>query len=190
MIELGIIIGSTRPGRRAETVARWVQEIVDERDDVAGEVIDVAQLDLPHLDEPLPPAMGQYSRPHTRAWADQVARFDVFVFVTPEYNHSTSGVLKNAIDFVGAEWANKAAGFVSYGADGGTRAVEHLRLILANLQVATVRAQVPLSLFNDFTDATTFTPQPRRHAEVHTMLDQLVTWGHALQAVRAEVGVA
>jgi NAD(P)H-dependent FMN reductase len=107
------------------------------------------------------------------------------VFVTPEYNHSTSGALKNAIDFVYREWNNKAAGFVSYGAAGGVRAVEHLRLIMAELMVATVRGQVTLSLFTDFEKFTTFTPNPRHERDLHTMLDQLVAWGGALKDVRS-----
>jgi NAD(P)H-dependent FMN reductase len=91
-----------------------------------------------------PPSLGQYTKPHTLAWAEKIASFDGYVFVTPEYNHSTSGALKNAIDFLYREWNNKAAGFVSYGSVGGTRAVEHLRLVMAELQIATVRAQVAL----------------------------------------------
>src|SRR6185503_3412075 len=109
-------------------------------------------------DEPVPPSMGQYSQPHTHAWAQKIESFDGFVFVTPEYNHSTSGALKNAIDFLYAEWNNKAAGFVSYGSVGGARAAEHLRLVMGELQVADVRAQVALSLYTDFKDFSQFMP--------------------------------
>ena len=94
----------------------------------------------------MPPAFGQCSNAHTKAWSAAVASFDGFVFVTPEYNHSTSGALKNARDYLYNEWVNKAAGFVSYGSMGGVRAVEHLRGIMAELQIADVRAQVTLSL--------------------------------------------
>lgn len=93
--------------------------------------MDLRDYPLPHLDEPLPPTMGQYQNDHTKQWAEKIASFDGFVFVTPEYNHSTSGVLKNAIDYLYTEWNNKAAGFVSYGGVGGARAVEHLRLVAA-----------------------------------------------------------
>src|SRR5690606_17611436 len=106
------------------------------------EIVDIADYNLPLLDEPIPPAMGQYSKEHTKKWAKKIAQFDGFVFVTPEYNHATSGALKNAIDFLYQEWNNKAAGFVSYGSAGGTRAVENLRLIMAELQIADVRSQV------------------------------------------------
>ena len=94
--------------------------------------------------------MNQYSKPHTKAWAAKIATFDAFVFVTPEYNHSTSGALKNAIDFLYREWNDKAAGFVGYGGAGGTRAVEHLRLIMGEIKVADVRAQVALSMHDRF----------------------------------------
>jgi NAD(P)H-dependent FMN reductase len=106
------------------------------------------------------------------------------VFVTPEYNHSTSGALKNAIDFLYKEWNNKAAGFVSYGSVGGARAVEHLRLVMGELQVADVRAQVALSLFADFKDFSQFDPAPHQTQAVETVLDQVVAWSGALAVLR------
>ena len=100
MPKIAIILGSTRPGRNGEAVAKWVLDIAKQRSDAEYELVDIAEYKLPHLDEPMPPAMGQYSQPHTKAWAEKIASFDGFVFVTPEYNHSTSGVLKNAIDYL------------------------------------------------------------------------------------------
>src|SRR5206468_9617038 len=126
--------------------------------------IDLKEYSLPLLDEPVPPSMGQYSKPHTKTWAAKIAGFDGFVFVTPEYNHGTSAALKNAIDFLYKEWNNKAAGFVSYGGAGGARAVEHLRLVMGELQVADVRAQVMLSLFTDFENFSVFKPHARHEA--------------------------
>jgi len=190
MLKIGIILGSTRPGRIGEQVAAWVHAHATGRQDAEFELVDIAEFDLPLLDEPIPPSMGQYSKPHTKRWAEKIASFDAFVFVTPEYNHSTSGALKNAIDFLYKEWNNKAAGFVSYGSAGGTRAVEHLRLIMAELQVATVRAQVMLSLFSDFENYRTFTPRDLHEASLTTMLDQLVAWGTALRTVRERETVA
>ncbi len=184
MLNVGIIIGSTRPGRKAEVVARWVHEIAAKRGDASYEVVDIAEFNLPHLDEPMPPAMNQYSKPHTKAWAKKIDGLDAFVFVTPEYNHSTSGALKNAIDFVFREWNDKAAGFVSYGAAGGTRAVEHLRLVVGELKIADVRAQVALSLFHDFEQFTKFKPGPHQEGTVNTMLDEVVAWGQALRDMR------
>jgi len=182
---IAIIVGSTRPGRRADTVADWVHAIATKRDDAEVEVIDIADYQLPHLDEPIPPAMGQYSHDHTKAWSTAIAGFDGYVFVTPEYNHATSGALKNALDYLYLEWNNKAAGFVGYGSAGGTRAVEHLRLVMGELQVADVRDQVSLSLFTDFKDMTTFSPAPHQEPAVSAMLDQVVAWSRALQPLRA-----
>ena len=159
MTKIAIILGSTRPGRNGAPVAQWVYDHAKQRSDADYELIDIADYNLPHLDEVAPPSMGQYSQPHTKRWADRIASFDGFIFVTPEYNHSTSGALKNAIDFLYAEWNNKAAGFVSYGSAGGTRAVEHLRLVMGELQVADVRAQVALSLFTDFINFSEFAPR-------------------------------
>jgi NAD(P)H-dependent FMN reductase len=139
---------------------------------------------LPLLDEPIPPSQGKYSQAHTKAWAAKIDTFDAFVFVTPEYNHSTSGALKNAIDFLYKEWNNKAAGFVGYGSAGGVRAVEHLRVIMAELQIADVRAQVMLSLFTDFENYSTFKPAPQHEKTLGTMLDQLLAWGAAMRTIR------
>jgi NAD(P)H-dependent FMN reductase len=185
MIRIGIILGSTRPGRNGEAVARWVYDIASKRDDAAYELVDLKDYDLPHLDEMTPPSLGQYTQPHTLRWADKIASLDGYVFVTPEYNHSTSGALKNAIDFLYAEWNNKAAGFVSYGSVGGTRAVEHLRLVMAELQVADVRAQAALSLFTDFENFSVFKPAAHQADSVTAMLDQLVVWSDAMATLRA-----
>jgi NAD(P)H-dependent FMN reductase len=184
MLKIAIITGSTRPGRKSEAVARWVHGIAAKRSDASFEVVDIAAFDLPLLDEALPPTMHQYAKPHTRAWAAKIATFDAFVFVTPEYNHATSGALKNAIDFLFREWNDKAAGFVGYGSVGGARAVEHLRLVMGEIKVADVRAQVALSLFTDFENFTTLQPGPHQEAAVNAMLDDLVAWGEALQTMR------
>ena len=185
MIKVAIIVGSTRPGRKALAVAEWVLEIAKKRSDATYEVLDIQDFDLPLLDEPVPPSLGKYSKEHTKRWAAAVAPFDAFVFVTPEYNHAPSGALKNAIDFLYAEWNNKAAGFVSYGSAGGARAVEALRLVMGELQVADVRAQVMLSLFTDFESFTTFKPHAHHEKNVAVMLDQVVAWGKALKTVRS-----
>ena len=186
-LRIGIVIGSTRPGRLGEPVARWVLEIARRRSDAEFELVDLASYGLPLLDEPIPASAGKYSQDHTRAWATKIASLDAFVFVTPEYNHAPPGALKNAIDYLHAEWNNKAAGFVGYGSAGGVRAVEQLRLILAELQVATVRAQGALYLATDFENYRSFRPDPGRAKSVETMLDQLVAWGTALRTVRSSM---
>jgi NAD(P)H-dependent FMN reductase len=184
MIRIAIIIGSTRPGRKADTVARWIYEIAARRSDAEVEIVDLKDFNLPLLDEPMPPAMGQYSQPHTRAWSTKIDQFDAYIFVTPEYNHAPSAVLKNAIDFLYREWNNKAAGFVSYGINGGSLAVEHLRMVMGELQVADVKAQVSLSLVNDFENYSILKPGPRQEKVAHMMLDQVVAWGSALRQLR------
>ena len=174
MLRIAIIIGSTRPGRKAETVAKWVYEIAQKRSDAEFELVDIKNFDLPLLDELVSPIMGQYIHQHTKTWSAKIASFDAYVFVTPEYNHGTSGALKNAIDFLYHEWVNKAAGFVSYGGAGGARAVEQLRLVMAEVQIATVRNQVLLSMFTDFENFSVFKPAPQQEKSVNAMLDQVI----------------
>jgi NAD(P)H-dependent FMN reductase len=184
MTKIGIILGSTRPGRNGEAVARWAFDLAAKRTDAEFELVDLADYNLPHLDEAIPPSMNQYSRPHTIAWAEKIASFDGFVMVTPEYNHSTSGALKNAIDFLFKEWNNKAVGFISYGSVGGTRAVEHLRLIAGELMMADVRAQVALSLATDFENWSKFLPNEQHEQALGVVLDQVVQWSGALAHLR------
>lgn len=184
MLNIGIIVGSTRPGRNTIKVAEWVRNHAAERGDANYELVDLADFDLPLLDEPVPPSMGQYSKDHTKRWAAKIASLDAFVFVTPEYNHSTSAALKNAIDFIYAEWNDKAAAFVSFGSAGGTRAVEHLRTIAAEIKIADVRGQVALSLFDDFENFSDFKPRDVHAPALDTMFEQLVGWGGALKTYR------
>jgi len=189
MPKIGIILGSTRPGRNGEAVAKWVLEVASQRTDAGFELVDLLDYKLPHLDEAVPAQAGQYAQPHTIEWASRIASFDGFVIVTPEYNHSTSGALKNAIDFLFAEWNNKAVGFVSYGALGGTRAVEHLRLIAGELMMADVRAQLALSLMTDFQNFSTFVPTERHVQGLTVVLDQVIAWSSALSHLRVPVAV-
>ncbi|MFI6360113.1 NADPH-dependent FMN reductase [Streptomyces sp. NPDC050743] len=191
MTKIGIILGSTRPGRKGQVVAEWVAKAGAEQvPDAVFEIVDLADFALPLLDEPHPPAFGRYTKDHTRAWSEAISGYDGFVFVTPEYNRSIPGALKNALDFVYTEWNNKAAGFVSYGMQGGARAVEHLRLILSELKVATVRSQVSLSLFVDFTTTdpaepgAQFAPGPHQAQTLATMLGEVVAWSGALKPLR------
>jgi NAD(P)H-dependent FMN reductase len=165
-------------------VAKWVYEIAQKRSDAEFELVDIKDFNLPLLDEPVSPIMGQYTHQHTKTWSAKIASFDAYVFVTPEYNHAISGALKNAIDFLYHEWVNKAAGFVSYGGAGGARAVEQLRLVMAEVQIATVRNQVLLSLFTDFENFSVFKPGPHHEKSVNAMLDQVIAWGSALKTLR------
>jgi NAD(P)H-dependent FMN reductase len=190
MTQIGIILGSTRPNRNGEQVAKWVLDIASRRNDATYELVDLRDYPLPHLDEPLPPSLGQYQNDHTKEWAEKIASFDGFVIVTPEYNHGTSGVLKNAIDYLYGEWNNKAVGFVSYGATGGARAAEHLRLVAGELQMADVRQQVVLSLVTEFENFRTCKPGNYNVAALNTLLDQVVAWSTALAPLRTTVAEA
>lgn len=184
MTKIGIIIGSTRPGRNGEAVAKWLYELSKKRNDAEFELVDIADYNLPLLDEPYPAIMNNYTKDHTKAWSAKIAELDGYIFVTPEYNHSTSGALKNAIDYLSVEWNNKAAGFVSYGSAGGVRAVEHLRHIVGELQMADVRAQVILSLFTDFVNMSEFKPDERNEISVTALFDQIIPWSNALKTIR------
>ncbi|MFE4834816.1 NADPH-dependent FMN reductase [Arthrobacter sp. NPDC056691] len=184
MVKIAVLIGSTRPQRRRRQVAEWVYSRAGARGGADFELLDLADYDLPLLDEPIPPSMGQYTHEHMKVWAQAISRFDGFIFVTAEYNHSVPGALKNALDFLYAEWNNKAAGFVSYGSAGGVRAVENLRLITAELQMAGVRAQVALPFASEFENYTVFTPSDDAEEALKPLLDQLISWSTALRTIR------
>jgi NAD(P)H-dependent FMN reductase len=184
-LKIAIILGSTRPGRNGKAVADWVLEQAAARAGADYELVDLIDYPLPHLDEASPPSLGAYAGDHTKAWAAKIAGYDGFIFVSPEYNHSTSGVLKNAIDYLYAEWNNKAAGFVSYGSLGGARAIEHLRGIASELQIAHVRQQLSFSLFHDFENFSVFAPGPQHTAAASVLFDQVESWAGALKTVRA-----
>lgn len=178
MLNIGIILGSTRPGRVSPQVGQWVKEIADKRGDANYEIVDLASYDLPFLGDPK-------GEQQIKAWADMIDRLDGFVFITAEYNHSITGVLKNALDLVRDEWNNKAAGIVSYGSTGGARAAEHLRGILGELHIADVRTHPTLSIFTDFEDFRTFKPAELHLDNIHLMLDQVVAWSGALKSLRS-----
>lgn len=186
MTRIAIILGTTRPSRRGEQVAQWVLERAAQRTDATFEIVDLADFPLPLLDEPIPPSSGRYQHDHTQAWSQTIASFDGYVIVTPEYNHSVPGVLKNALDYLFHEWGNKAVGFVSYGAHGGVRAVEHLRAIAGELQLADVRAQVALPFATEFEQYRTFRPGAYQLPLLDTMLDQVVAWSDALAPLRTD----
>lgn len=190
-LTIGIILGSTRPGRRGEAVAHWVQEQASTYPEVADgsvalEVLDVAAFNLSLLGEPTVPgaANRNYENAETRAWSAAIDACDGFIWVTPEYNHGVPAAMKNAFDVLAPEWGHKAAGLVAYGADGGVRAVEHWRTIMANAHLVAVRGQVSLSMFTDW-DGATFAPAERRAGELQAVFDHVVTLSRALSAMRS-----
>ena len=199
MLNLGILVGGTRPGRRAPMVTKWVEEgICSYQRQNPGHfkvsLVDLADHRLPLLAERAPAMFGDYEFPATQAWSNVIAELDAFIFVTPEYNHSLPAVLKNAIDHLFAEWNDRAAGIVTYGVQGGVRAAEHLRQVLAEVKVATVRSQVALSLFDDFViddplETGEIAIRPRHTHALETMLSELYQWGGALQKLRQRIAM-
>ncbi|MCM3315289.1 NAD(P)H-dependent oxidoreductase [Rummeliibacillus stabekisii] len=177
-VNIGIILGSTREGRVSPQVGAWVKEIADKRGDANYTIIDIADYKLPLLGEAGGDASG------AAAWSEAIAAQDGFVFIVQEYNHSITGSLKNALDYLREEWNNKAAGIVSYGSVGGARAAEHLRGILGELLIADVRVHPALSLFTDFENGTDFKPKAVQEESVNQMLDQVVPWSKALFTIR------
>jgi NAD(P)H-dependent FMN reductase len=194
---IAVITGSTRTYRRGRAVAEWTLETARNvaPEGVEIELIDLADFDLPVLDEPAAAAWGFVAHDHTKRWAAAVGAFDGFVLVTPEYNHGVPGPLKNAIDYLYYEWNNKAVGFVSYGTNGGVRAVEQLRQIAGELKLADVRAQVALNVHTDFdyegldiSDPLvggTFAPAERHAEDLGELVDELTSWSRALACVRS-----
>lgn len=177
-LNIGIILGSTRQGRLSPQVGNWVKAIADKRGDANYEIVDIADYKLPFLGE------GTGKEPGLIAWSEKLSSLDGFVFIVQEYNHSITGALKNALDSARGEWNNKAAGIVSYGSTGGARAAEHLRGILGELLVATVRAHPTLSIFTDFTNSKVFNPADFHIDYITTMLDETLLWSNALKTVR------
>lgn len=178
MLKIGIVLGSTREGRVSPQVGEWVKSIADKRNDAQYEIIDIADFKLPLLGEAGGDASG------AGEWSARIKDCDGFVFIVQEYNHSITGALKNALDYLREEWNNKAAGIVSYGSVGGARAAEHLRGILGELLVADVRVHPALSLFTDFENGTVFKPKEVQADSVNQMLDQVISWSTALKTIR------
>lgn len=185
-IRTAIIVGSTRPYRQGPAIAEWVAAAP--APGLALEIVDLAELDLPLLEEPAPAITQRYEQSATRRFSRLIAGFDAFVLVTPEYNHSTSGALKNALDHLYAEWRDKPVAFVGYGIDGGTRAVEHLRTICAELGMAGVGPQVAIRLGDDLTEDGACEPRESQLGARTRMLETLERWAGALRSLRAPDG--
>lgn len=177
-LKIGIILGSTRQGRVSPQVGEWVKGLADRRGDADYELVDIADFNLPFV------GTGSGEEPGLKQWSEKLFSLDGFVFIVQEYNHSITGALKNALDLARDEWINKAAGIVSYGSVGGARAAEHLRGILAELSVASVRTHPAFSLFTDFENGSVFKPADMHANNVNTMLDQLLAWAGALKPLR------
>jgi len=177
-MNIGIILGSTRDGRVSPQVGEWVKGVADERGDANYEIVDILEYQLPFL------GTTDGTEPGIAAWNAKIDSLDGFVFIVQEYNHSYTGVLKNAIDHLRDAWHDKAAGIVSYGSTGGARAAEHLRGVFAELKIADVRVHPTMSLFTDFENFTTFKPAELHLVNTNDMLDQVNAWSNALKPLR------
>jgi len=185
---LAVIISSTRATRFGEKPARWIFELASARPDIDVEIVDLRDFPMPFFDEVASNAWVPSINEVAQRWQQHVATFDGYIFVTAEYNHSITGVLKNALDYASAEWKRKPAAFVGYGGVGAARAIEHLRLIAVELQMAPTRAGVHIQGADFMAAARQGKPlseleylQPLAKA----MLDDLVWWVNALKTARA-----
>jgi len=187
MIRIGVIIGSTRPGRNGDRVARWVRDLAAEHvgDAADLELVDLKDHGLPLLDEPVPAMRAPGRQPHTRKWAERIGACDAFIVVTPEYNTAPPAALTNAIDYLYEEWGGKPVGYVGYGVFGAVMAVQKLRAQAGPLRMADIGPQVALSLREDFVAFAEFKPRELHVAAVHGLVDELLAWARALGPLRA-----
>ena len=182
---LQILIASTRPGRAGEPVARWVEQIARAHDGFDVELVDLAEVALPFVDEPNHPFMRQYTQQHTRDWSARVARADAFVFVAPEYNYGVSAVLKNALDFLFFEWQYKPVGVVSYGGvSAGTRGVQALKGSLDGLKLSLVFDNVYIPFVQELIADGTLNANEIMDDAAGRMLNELQRMEQALRPLR------
>ncbi|ONH30690.1 NADPH-dependent FMN reductase [Pseudofrankia asymbiotica] len=186
MPKLQIIISSTRPGRVGPSIGAWVAEQAGARGGFDVELIDLADVDLPLFDEPKHPRLGDYAHDHTQRWAASVASADAFVFVMAEYNHSFTAPLKNALDFLSAEWQHKPVGFVSYGGvAAGTRAVQAIKPVVAALSMIPAGPAVNIAFVGQKIDSTgTLRADDAMEAAAKLMFDELARWIEVLAPLR------
>lgn len=185
--KIGIILSTTRQNRFADQPANWLFEIAKKRDDAEFEIVDLRDYPMPFFDEPMSPAYAPPANPDAKRWAAKMAELDGYLFITAEYNHSVTGALKNALDYAYREYNKKPASFLGYGASGGSRAIEHLRGILAELQVASLKFNVHLGMtemLGILREGKTIADFPYLDERVPPMLDELVWWAKALKTAR------
>ena len=199
MLKVGMIVGSTRPNRFADTVAPWLVEGASARRDMRLTALDLRDFPLPFLNEPAPPSYtgGIYSQPEAEAWRKRIGEFDAFVATVAEYNHGPTAVLKNAFDSAYLEWERKPIAFVGYGGVGAARAIETLRGVVIELQMAPIRQEVNIGrepYLGIVRDARSLNDYDYLVQSRGALFDHLVWWGEALKAARqrtaAESGVA
>lgn len=181
-LKVAVIVGSTRPGRAGKNIAEWYMNHTNDVSGMKFELIDLEKEGLPFLDEPVPASAQQYQHEHTKKWSEKISGFDAYIFVTAEYNHSIPAPLKNAIDYLYNEWANKPVAFVGYGGAGGTRAIVHLRTIAGELQMADIRLTIGVRNPWEIQDSN-IAPE-LVSGDPKAQLEQLRWWGEALKTAR------
>jgi NAD(P)H-dependent FMN reductase len=187
-LKLGIIISTTRPGRLGDKIGEWIVGLAAKRSEATFELVDLRDYPLPFFEEKLPPLYAPSAHPVAQRWSAKMAELDGYLFLTAEYNHSVSGVLKNALDYLGAETHRKPATFVGYGGAGGARAVEHLRGILAEMQVATLKNAVHIGrteMLGLLREGKTLADFPYLDELTTPLFDELAWWATTLAAGRS-----
>lgn len=189
MPKIKIILGSSRPSRFAEQPGKWLLELGQQMQNAEFELVDLAEIDLPFLDEPLPALHGKYQNEHTKAWSKIIDEADGFVFVVPEYNHGYTPVLKNAIDYLYHEWTQKPVAFLSYGsAAGGARAVEQLRAVVGHLSMYDITEHVIMPEYYTNLDENGAYKFGERHEKAaQAMLERLAFWATKMTDARQEL---
>lgn len=184
--KLLIVVASTRPGRVGLPVSRWVRERAEQHGGFSVEVADLAEINLPFMDEPNHPRLRQYTQQHTKDWSAIVDAADAFVFVMPEYNHAFNAPLKNAIDYLVHEWGYKPVGLVSYGGiSGGLRAVQLLKPTLSGLRMTPLTEAVVIpSVQSLIADDGSFQATDQLNDSAQGMFDAIQRWIPALGALR------
>lgn len=185
--EIALVMSTTRPGRFGDTPTKWLYEIARRRDDAEFEIVDLRDYPLPFFEEKLPLIYAPTHNEIVKRFAAKMSSFDGYVFVTAEYNHSITGVLKNALDYLYKELQRKPAAFVGYGGVGGSRAVEHLRHILAELHVATLKHSIhvgAIEMIGILREGKTMADYPYLDESAKPMLDELVWWTNTLRSGR------
>lgn len=189
MANIKIIIGSTRTNRFGIQPAKWLMELTKEYTDDTFELVDLAEINLPFLDEPQPPSLGNYAHDHTKAWAKIIGEADGFIVITPEYNHGVPAVLKNAIDFLYKEWLYKPIGFVGYGAAaGGVRAIEHLRASTIWLRMIPLHDDVIFqNYWGQLDESGTLQPTEKQINDGKRLIENSIFWANELQPIRKKL---
>lgn len=186
-LKIAIIVGTTRQGRFADRPVQWIFDLAGKRGHAAFEIVDLRDYPMPFFDELISPAWAPPKNEVAQTWARKVAEFDGFIFVTAEYNHSIPAVLKNAMDYAYTEFNRKPAAFIGYGGVGGARAIEQLRLIAIELQLAPLKKAVHIGTaeyLGLLKHGKTFADYPHLVQGADALLDDLLWWTSALKTAR------